>query len=552
MAIRCDNSVTIFDPNTDILFLEKGTILKAKREGFPFLGRLWRCILTLRGDVYKLPEIERRLHLPVNQQAEDAIHKALQNRLKTLPQPQSAKAQKRITVIDKIFSLHIFALPSVTPGNDQPQPVETAKEPTQPEANPILSTKDLLDRNHWQFATLSTIAEQISRLRKQTNHKSFRPALLALLPQPLRQELSSQPSAELQLRLNTIDELESSLQSRYAREWSQSGWHRGQSFQRIIFQDTDFAKQFADPTFIKALLYRLCNDDYSKAELLASPAFAGSLTLAEMVIEGLSKNSLDFLLSASPYWFNMPSIPGFTWHTTNFTWGLRVPGPETPTRAEAKVANIQSVLTGLKILQQQLSTINPGEDVKLVESIDRADVTHLKTVLRNAVLKAKLADDTAKKGVPGDNKCLVRLICGKADTVAYANSMVVQSFDILANYEDLTNPKMGHLDIGSMLNYGVISHALDSPSFLADIAHLENLLPIVPQNPKDVPRLNKGAEALRHLLAVCEDGSAGPEATFLLTSRLRQAVRIVLQRLQEKISIGYTMDEFKTDLGSSS
>lgn len=404
-----------------------------------------------------------------------------------------------------------------------------------------IQVSQILEGKQEQFEPLSTLTREIILLKK-SNPDTFREELLKKVSGPLHDKLSSSPSHELQEQIEKLAAVELSLKQRYRSEWGDFGWHGGSSFQRIIFQDKEFAAHFANPLFIKALLYRLCNDSYTKP-----PTFSGPLTFPEIVFMGLAENSLDFLLSASPHWCNLPTIPGFTWKLT--VLGERFKEQKPLEQSESRVTDIQNVLSGLTALQETLFGSKPAdEDVMLLQSIDRANVQQLQRLLRGAVTKAHQTDlqrkEQSKEAIPVDELCLSQLIAGTTKGATLPRPMMVQSLDVLANYEDLIDPAKGNLDVATMVSYGFVSHALDGRHLLADIAHIHGQLPIEPSE-----HMTKGAKAMQTLWTACENGSAGPEATFLLTSRLRQAARIVLQRIQENAPIGYTMDDFKAALG---
>lgn len=418
------------------------------------------------------------------------------------------------------------AAPTTVTVQVQPAPLTAQMTPE--------TVKELRDMQ-MRFSSISPQAKPIAQLVTRVTDSTITPddfkrQFGTLMPPPLLTDLSKPPTPELSKKLDEIKALEQRIKEKYGHDLANYLWHGGSSFQRIIFQDPEFTAQFADPVFIMALFYRLYTDSYESAQTYEYPAFSGKFTFPAMVIKALTENSLDFLLGASPNWANKQPIEGFEWNLGSLGLAESI-YDEASKKSPNKLHDLRGIKQGLEAFQRILPGINlqgpkateREKQVEVEREINKASAKQLRVVIRNILL--------ARKSKP--------ITVGGAKESTQAYEMVSQVVDGLANYHGLKEK----LDTATVLEIGLISHMLDGQHLLAGIAHIEGLLD-APQK----PTLLEMKAVLNELLKACEDGSEGPEVTFLLMSRLRQVVHILLTRCQEDEPLVYTLDQALKDL----
>lgn len=227
--------------------------------------------------------------------------------------------------------------------------------------------------------------------------------------------------------VNKVNQLAYELKLKYKADFSSFGWHGGSSFQRIIFQDQDFAQAFSNKDFVQAILY-LCKHKNSD-----SKTFSGEFTFAEIVLKGLTENSLDFLLTASPNWEKLDTEKQYRTRDTYNKLGQEYLG---------------YIRQGLTHISSFLSKNINGQEIQpyrdAVRSIDEASIGQL----LNAIHVVRSGDAAAS------------FTSGTALTSQNIAEMSSQ-FCWLGRYLD------PHMTLEDVLSRGLASHALDGRHIIA-------------------------------------------------------------------------------------
>ncbi len=346
-------------------------------------------------------------------------------------------------------------------------------------------------------------------------------------------KVGADEQAEIDVQLKEVESFEGKLKNKYAKTFNNTGWHGRNSFQRILFQEPEFAEKMSNPAFVKALLIR-AQKKQETALNANNTKGKDEITLSSLVLLGLAGSFPSYLATAAPNWVSAPKVGNVSWDKLKI---MKINDKDQPEHTKPDIEHlkgIQKALGNIKtILKESLPAETKGaEDLRPVyENILKAPIAAQIELLKS-VLNANEGNAEA-------------LTYGAAGLSTMPRSMNIQTLEVMSEFKHLLAHENG--DYAAVLGYALVSHALDARHLIASIWGMEKKLNVASGGSS----LLQAQTSLQELLDGCQNGSLGPEVEALMKVRLNQVLMVVVGKLKNNTPPqlkGYTMDTFKQQL----
>ncbi|MFG2525165.1 hypothetical protein [Streptomyces sp. NPDC048527] len=292
---------------------------------------------------------------------------------------------------------------------------------------------------------------------------------------------------------------------RYRHHFAALAWHGRTSHMRMVWQDAEVQEALLNP---------------DQADALAADALADSgppSRLAALLLAGIAENRPSYLLTAAPNWRCRPALASPAWS--------RLSDMEAPpdTRPPMLVGD-HAVPRGLTAVQHFGAALAASPAAALASRESGADAcTEFSSVLDHATVSSLVGAINILLDEPRARL----LVCGVAGASTELNRMSGQCLEVMTGLPALLAAHRG--DHAAVLGHGLVSHALDAKHLIAAIVLALKL----GQHSYRRVTTSDGALVLAGLLDGAADGSIGRLASDLMRARLRQSVRLIVDRRRD-------------------
>ncbi len=349
---------------------------------------------------------------------------------------------------------------------------------------------------------------------------SGRDSLVHLDQQTLPVRLLAQRLAAVRTTATTragTGRLHDLVAERYRHDFAALAWHGRTSHMRMVWQDADVQAALLDP---------------DQADALAADALADSepvSRLAALLLAGIAENRPSYLLTAAPNWRCRPALASPAWSRLS---DMDAP----PDTRPPMLVDEHTVSRGLTAVQRFGAALaaSPAAAVASRET-GVAACAEFSSVLDRATVSSLVGAINTLLDEPRA-RLLVRGVAGASTEL---NRMRGQCLEVMTGLPALLAAHNG--DHAAVLGHGLVSHALDAKHLVAAIVLALKL----GRHSYRRVTTSDGARVLAGLLDGAADGSIGRLASDLMRARLRQSVRLIVDRRRD---LGIRLDRIRASL----
>ena len=307
------------------------------------------------------------------------------------------------------------------------------------------------------------------------------------------------------------------IAERYRHDFAALAWHGRTSHMRMVWQDSDVQTALLDP---------------DQADALAADALADSgptSRLAALLLVGIVENRPSYLLTAVPNWRCRPALASAAWS--------RLSDMDAPADTRPPVLiDAHTVSRGLTAIQSFGAALaaSPAAAVAPRETAVAA-CAEFSSVLDQATVSSLVGTISTLLDEPRARL----LVHGVAGASTELTRMSGQCLEVMTGLPALLAVHDG--DHVAVLGHGLVSHALDAKHLVAAIVSALTLGRYAYRH----VTTSDGARVLAGLLDGAADGSIGRLASDLMRARLRQSVRLIIDRRHD---LGIDLDQIRASL----
>lgn len=305
---------------------------------------------------------------------------------------------------------------------------------------------------------------------------------------------------------------------RYRHDFAALAWHGRTSHMRMVWQDAD----------VQTALLNSAQADALAADALAARGPASRL--AALLLAGIAENRPSYLLTAAPNWRCRPALASPAWS--------RLSDMDAPPESRPPfLVDDSTVSRGLSAVQRFGAALAASPAAALASrETGVAACTEFSSVLDHATVSS-LVDAI---NILLDEPRVRLLVRGAAGASTEPNRMRGQCLEVMTGLPSLLAAHNG--DYASVLGHGLVSHALDAKHLVAAIVLALKL----GRHSYRRVTTSDGALVLAGLVDGAADCSIGRLASDLMRTRLRQSVRLIVDRRRD---LGISLDRIRVALG---